>query len=40
MLKKSLLILSGLAGAWFGYTATGLAGVFRNRFAPGLLTCR
>ncbi|WP_068779078.1 PIN/TRAM domain-containing protein [Paenibacillus sp. GM2] len=28
MLKKSLLILSGLAGAWFGYTATGLAGVF------------
>lgn len=28
MLKKSLLILSGLAGAWFGYTATGLTGVF------------
>ncbi|WP_410772588.1 PIN/TRAM domain-containing protein [Fontibacillus sp. BL9] len=28
MLKKSLLIVAGLCGAWFGYTIEGLAGVF------------
>ncbi|MEK5478110.1 PIN/TRAM domain-containing protein [Paenibacillus sp. FSL R5-0407] len=28
MLKKSLLIVSGLCGAWFGYTMEGVAGMF------------